>query len=93
MRMDERPKKYDTGSAGLRDGSKNAVERCLKANHLALHDFVEGKRGEINFTTDWPSRRDGRLSDSKMKKREGEDRVRCALDFSSPFRKADSDRS
>jgi hypothetical protein len=30
-----------TPSAGLRDGSKNAVERCVKTNYLAWHDLVE----------------------------------------------------
>jgi hypothetical protein len=27
------------------DGSKNVVGRCLKANHLALQDLVEGEEG------------------------------------------------
>jgi len=42
LRIDGRSRRYDTGSAGLRDGSKNAVEGGLKANHLALHDLAEG---------------------------------------------------
>jgi hypothetical protein len=42
LRIDGRPRRNDTGSAWLCDGSKNAVERCLKANHLALHDLVKG---------------------------------------------------
>jgi hypothetical protein len=67
MRIDGRPRRHGTWSAGLCDGSKNAVKRCLKANHLALHDLVEGVRGKegrkrgIELTTYWPSRRDRRL--------------------------------
>jgi len=66
LRVDGRPRRHDTGSARLGDGSKNAVERCLEADHLALHDLVEGVRGEkkkrvIELTTYWPSRRDRRL--------------------------------
>ena len=45
LRIDGRSRRHDTRSTGLRDGSKNAVERCLKTNHLALHDLVEGVRG------------------------------------------------
>jgi hypothetical protein len=41
-----RARRHNTGSARLGDSSKNAVEGCLKANHLALHDLVEGVKGE-----------------------------------------------
>jgi hypothetical protein len=44
--VDGRPRRHDARSAGLGDRSKNAVEGGLKADHLALHDLVEGvKRG------------------------------------------------
>jgi len=36
-----RARGHDAGSAGLSDGSKNAIQRSLKANHLTLHDLVE----------------------------------------------------
>jgi hypothetical protein len=65
LRIDGRPKRHDTGRAGLCDGSNDVVERCLKANHLALHDLVEGVSGEEGRkrerTTYWPSSRDRRL--------------------------------
>ena len=72
LRIDGRPRRHDTRCAGLGDGSKNAVERCLKANHLALHHLVEGVRQEekkrgIELTTYWPSRRDRRLETERKK--------------------------
>jgi hypothetical protein len=45
LRVDGRPRRHNTGSAGLGDSSKNAVEGSLKADHLALHDLVEGVKG------------------------------------------------
>jgi hypothetical protein len=48
LRIDGRPGRQDTGSAGLGDGSKNAVEGSLKANHLALHYLLgDVKRGGV----------------------------------------------
>jgi len=45
LRIDGRLRRYDNGSTGVGDGSKNAVERCLKANHLALHDILAFEAG------------------------------------------------
>ena len=46
LRVDRWTRWHNTGSAGLGDSSKNAVEGRLKANHLTLHDLVESVKGD-----------------------------------------------
>jgi hypothetical protein len=43
----------NTGSTWLRDGGKNAVQRGLKTNHLALHDLIKCDKGEEEWREGW----------------------------------------
>ena len=47
LRIDGRTWRHNTRSTGLGDSGKNAVQRGLKTDHLALHHLVKGMTKDV----------------------------------------------